>query len=400
MSRKNTPLPGRAAFGPGASAIYGVVTAALFLASSSAPTPVYHLYQELFGLSPAVLTVIFAAYAFSLLAALLTIGSLSDYVGRRPVILAALILNLLAMAVFATANSAGALILARVIQGFAAGAATTTLGAAILDFDKTRGPLLNSAAPFLGMTVGSLLSGVLVTVAPAPTQIVYILLFAVTMLMLALLYWVPESASGRPGALASLRPHVSIPPQTRGLMARITPVNVAAWALGGFYLSLMPSLVRVATGLNSPIVGAIVVAVLTLTATVTVVVLRDKSGLLLLTSGCWSLIAGVAVTLAGVYLHMAALMIVGAVFTGIAFGACFSGALRTVLPLAHPHERAGLLAAFFVQSYLAFSLPAIAVGLVAPRLGLSVSAYVYGGIVMALATLSLIATRQRKALPG
>ena len=67
--------------------------------------------------------------------------------------------------------------------------------------------------------------------------------------------------------------------------------------------------------------------------------------------------------------------------------------MRTIVPLAAPDERAGLLAAFFVQSYLAFSLPAVLVGLAAPVLGLSYSAYIYGAAVMALATISLIAAR-------
>ena len=86
--------------------LYGVIAAALFSASSSAPTPVYHLYQESLGLSPLMLTVIFASYAISLLISLLTVGGLSDYVGRKPMILAALLLNAAAMVIFILASSA------------------------------------------------------------------------------------------------------------------------------------------------------------------------------------------------------------------------------------------------------------------------------------------------------
>src|SRR5471032_487303 len=59
-----------------------------FFAASSAPTPLYHLYQASWGFSAAILTLIFSVYAFSLLVALLVVGSLSDYLGRRPVIFA------------------------------------------------------------------------------------------------------------------------------------------------------------------------------------------------------------------------------------------------------------------------------------------------------------------------
>jgi MFS family permease len=316
------------------------------------------------------------------------------------VIFAALVLNIVAMLAFIKAGSAGMLILARGLQGFATGAATTTLGAAILDLDRGRGPLINSTTAFIGLTVGALLSGALVAYAPLPTELVFIALLAATVIMLVLLPWIPETTKSKPGAFASLAPHVSVPRQARKTLMKITPVNVAGWALAGFYFSLMPSLVRVATGLTSPFIGGLVVAVLTLTATFTVLLLRERPGLQILTLGTWSVISGVVVTLSGVFEHLVSIMLLGALFTGIGFGACFSGTLRTVLPLAHPDERAGLLSAFYVQSYLAFSLPAIAIGLAVPGLGLSNAAYIYGGVVVALALISLVATRAPRPEPS
>src|SRR5713226_1147163 len=96
-----------------------VAAAITFSASGAAPTPLYHEYQEHFGLTAFMITVIFASYVLCLLLALLTVGSLSDYIGRRPAILAALTLNVLAMILFMTAGSAAALIIARALQGFA-----------------------------------------------------------------------------------------------------------------------------------------------------------------------------------------------------------------------------------------------------------------------------------------
>jgi MFS family permease len=380
--------------------LHAMVAAALFSASSAAATPVYHLYQEIYGLSPVAVMAIFSSYAFMLLAALLTVGSLSDYIGRRPVIFATLVLNVVAMLAFIRAGSAEMLILARGVQGFATGAATTTLGAVILDIDRTRGPLINSTTAFAGLTVGSLLSGALVAYAPLPTGLVFIVLLVVTLAMLAMLPWLPETAKGKPGALASLAPHVSVPAQARRMLVKITPVNIAGWALGGFYFSLMPSLVRVATGLTSPFIGGLVVAVLTLTGMLTVLLLREKPGLQILTIGTWSVISGVAITLLGVFEHSASIMLAGALVTGVGFGSCFSGALRTVLPLAHADERAGLLSTFYIQSYLAFALPAIAAGVAVPEIGLSNAAYIYGSVVVLLALVSLLATRAPRREPS
>src|SRR3954467_9157305 len=135
------PLP-RASLSAKATTVIAVLTAMTFAASGAAPTTLYQRYQEVFGLTPFMLTVIFGAYVLSLLGALLTVGSLSDYVGRRPAILAALALNVAAMVMFIGAKSATALIAARAVQGFATGLATATLGAAILDIDRGRGPVL------------------------------------------------------------------------------------------------------------------------------------------------------------------------------------------------------------------------------------------------------------------
>ena len=247
--------------------VFAAVAAMTFSASSSAPTPVYHLYQDSLGLSHLTLTVIFAVYAFSLLAGLLTVGSLSDYVGRRPVAFAALVLNAAAMALFVTGGSAAMLIAARAVQGLATGAALTTLAAAILDIDRERGPVVNSITPFIGLSVGSLGAGVLVTFAPAPEQLVFAVLLVLSLLLAALVLLMPETTTPRPGALAALRPHVRVPPQARRALALVTPLNIAGWALGGFYFSLMPSLVRETSGLTAPLVGGAVVAALTLTAT-------------------------------------------------------------------------------------------------------------------------------------
>jgi MFS family permease len=115
-----------------------------------------------------MVTVIFAAYVLCLLLALLTVGSLSDYIGRRPAILSALAMKVVAMLIFMTAASAGALVVARAVQGFATGFAKTTLGATILDTDRERAPVLNSVTAFAGLSAGTLGAGVLVTFAPAP----------------------------------------------------------------------------------------------------------------------------------------------------------------------------------------------------------------------------------------
>jgi hypothetical protein len=382
--------------------ITAVVAAITFSASGAAPTPLYHEYQEHFGLTPFMITIIFAAYVFSLLFALLTIGSLSDYVGRRPVILAALMANVLAMIVFMTAGSAAALIIARIIQGFANGVAITTLAATILDTDKERAPLLNSVTAFAGLSAGTLGAGALVTFAPAPEQFIFVVLLAFSVVEAAILWFMPETSIPKPGALASLRPHIHVPRIARATFAAITPVNVASWSLGGFYFSLMPSVVRAATGATLPIVGGLVVSTLTVAGAVAVIVLRNASPQRMLNVGIVTLTLGVLITLAGVLFENVYVMLFGTVVGGTGFGTVFSGTLRSVLEYAQPGERAGLLSAYFVEGYLAFSLPALAAGFLAPVAGLTRTANFYGAgvILLAISTLIVNAVRQRQTRAG
>jgi hypothetical protein len=203
----------------------------------------------------------------------------------------------------------------------------------------------------------------------------------------------PETAQLKAGAIASLRPHVSVPSQARGALVQVTPVTIASWALGGFYFSLMPALVRVATGVTLPLVGGLVVSALTLSGALSVLSLRSIPAGRMLRDGIVALAIGVAITLAGVQAQLVWLMLAGTIVSGTGFGAAFSGSMRTVLPLAKADERAGLLSAFYVEGYLSFSLPAVLTGFLAPIVGLTVAADVYGAAVIVMALASLLAVR-------
>jgi hypothetical protein len=301
-------------------------------------------------------------------------------------------LNVLAMVLFMMASSAAALIVARALQGFATGLAITTLAATILDTDRERAPVLNSFTVFAGLSAGTLGAGALVTFAPAPERLVFVVLLVLSVVEAAILWFMPETARTKPGALASLRPRVHVPRVARATFAAVTPVNIASWSLGGFYFSLMPAVVRAATGTKLPIVGGLVVATLTFSGAVAVVTLRKLVPEKMFIFGIVMLALGVAITLAGVQYQNVGVMLFGTVIGGTGFGMVFSGTLRSILPYAQPGERAGLLSAYFVVGYLSFSLPALAAGFLAPTVGLTRTADFYGTGVILLAITSLAIT--------
>lgn len=366
------------------------ITLLSFLAASTAPTPLYHLYQDQLHFSAAMLTLIFAVYAFSLLAALLTVGSLSDHLGRKPVIFSAVLLNALAMLLFIYADSVSWLISARVLQGFATGMATAVLSATLLDTDRQQGPLINSVAPLLGMALGGLGCGLLAEFAPAPLQLTYWLLLALFVLQGVYVWRLPESVSRQGGALASLRPTLHVPVQARSTLWRVLPLNTATWALGGFYASLAPSLVRTATGSTSNLIGGATVAALTVTGALMIFMMRNRPAAQALRLGASLLPIGLVLILLGVHGASLSLFFFGTLVAGCGFGSGFLGAVRSLVSLASPHERAGLMSAYYVLSYLAFCLPALLAGYLARNFGLLATTDGYGVVLIVLAVAALV----------
>lgn len=369
--------------------VFLAVVLLCFFAASSAPTPLYHLYQQAWGFSSALLTVIFAVYALSLLATLLMFGSLSDYLGRRPVIFIGLLLEIVSMLLFIAATDVSWLIVARVLQGVATGIATSALGAAMLDSDAQQGPLLNSITPMFGMALGALGTSALVEYAPLPMGLAYGLLLAAFVGQAVYLLWIAETVTPQPGVLKTLRPQLAVPAQARGTLLLVLPADIAAWALGGFFLSLAPSLLTAATGSTSVLNGGFAVAALTISGAISIHNLRLRAPRLALLVGCSFLAIGVSVILAAVNLGWLWLFFTGAVVAGIGFGASFLGALRLLLPLAHAHERGALMAAFLALSYLAFCIPALLAGVSIKTAGLVTTTNVYGGVVVLLAVSAL-----------
>ncbi|WP_326562370.1 MFS transporter [Micromonospora sp. NBC_01796] len=362
-----------------------------FLAGSSAPTPLYAIYQAEWGFSPITVTLVFGVYALAVLVALLTVGSLSDHVGRRPVLIAAIAVQAATMLVFAAADGVPELMVARILQGLSTGAAAGAIGAGMLDLNQAKGAITNAVGPMVGTATGALGSGLLVQYLPAPAHLVYLVLFGIFVLQGVGVLLMRESSSPRPGALASLRLQFALPPVARRPLLLAVPALVAAWALAGFYGSLGPSVVRLVAGSNSFVLGGLALFTLAASGGVLVLLLRAASPRTLMFVGTAGLFVGVGITLLAITATSEALFFVGTVVAGAGFGAGFQGAIRTVIPLARPHERAGVLSVIYLVSYLAMGLPAVIAGfLVVHAGGVLTTAREYGIAVMALAALALL----------
>ncbi|AGZ41054.1 MFS transporter [Actinoplanes friuliensis] len=377
------------------------------LTAASAPSPLYPVYQRLWGFSAFTLTVIFAVYVFALLAALLTVGSLSDRTGRRPVASAALVLLALGMLLFAIAGGTGGLIAARVVQGFAVGAATGTVTAMIMDSAPRPqlGSLVSSAVPALGIAIGAVLAGALVEFAPLPRQLVFWILAAVYLVLAALVWLIPEGSRPERAAHSSiwrsLLPSAGLPPAARPTFFALLPSIGATWALAGLYLSLGSSVIGTVLEVHSHFVVGIVLGVFfaagiagTAVSTVLPPELREWFGY-------GTLILGVLITIAAMLTSALPLYVVGSVVAGLGFGAAFRFAVNALGEAAPAEQRGQVFATMYIASYIAFSVPALAAGLAVQRVGLEPTAVTYGAAEVALVLLAmtagLIQARRRTA---
>ncbi|MGA5309791.1 MFS transporter [Micromonospora taraxaci] len=388
------PIAGRARLSPRVSLLLLASILVSFLAASAAPTPLYGTYQERWHFSPVTTTVVFAVYALAVLASLLTFGKLSDHVGRRPVLAVAIVVQMLSLAVFIFANGVPTLLVARLLQGLAAGAATGAVGAGMLDIDRARGTLANSIAPGIGTGSGALLSALLIDFLPAPTRLVYVVLFVVLLIQLVGIALMPETVTPMAGARRSLRPEIKLPRAVREPLLVVVPVLFAVWALAGFFGALGPALVRSLMN-TSIVVGGLVLFVFALFGSIAVLLMRNSAARTVILIGIVALVLGMIVTLVSVMAESVPGFFVGLALGGVGFGGGFQGSLKTITPLVEAHERASVLSLLYIVCYVGFGLPTVIAGfLVVYAGGLPQTADEYSVAVILLALVALFGVRR------
>jgi MFS family permease len=373
----------------------------LVFAANAAASPLYRIYQARFGFSATTLTLLFAVYIAVLLLTLLFLGSVSDYAGRRPVMLVGLIVGAAACGLFLSAHGLGLLFAARVLQGVAAGLLAGTASAALHDLrpDGRATPVVSSAAPTGGQALGAIGASALAQYAFAPTHLVWWLILAAFVIGIVTVVLMPEPGTVGPGMASSLRLKVSVPRTARGAFAAALPALVGTWALAGVYLSLGPSLAAELLHSKNLIWGGILIFLLTGLGALASAVLAKRNPSTVMLGGCLALIAGALVTLASIQTGTPAALFVGTMVAGLGLGPAFTGAYRSTIALAAPDDRVGLIAAIYIVSYLATGIPTVIGGIATSHYGLHSTALVYLAVVAGLAVVAVgLLIRRRTAM--
>jgi predicted MFS family arabinose efflux permease len=377
-----------------AAAIIGLV-----LFASGTPSPLHGTYRVMWGLSPVVLTLVYATYAFGVLATLLLAGTISDHVGRRPVLLVALATLMGATVLFMLASSVVWLFAARAVQGLATGLALGAASAALLDLHPGRDTravgLTNGVVSTAGMGLGVFTSALIIDLLPAPRVTPYLallLLFAAAFVGAARM---PEPVAERSRPrLALQRP--SVPSTVRAAFLLAALGVISSWSIGGLSLSLGPELSAGLFHTASPLVGALSVFSLAGPAAIAQIAFRHSRPWAGAAAGSIALATGMLLVVAAASAGSAGLYLAGTIVAGAGFGVAFLGALRALSAAIPPAHRGAVMSAFYVVAYASLSLPAILAGVIDTPLGLRPTFEIFGSVIAVLAlTVALLAWRTR-----
>jgi predicted MFS family arabinose efflux permease len=232
---------------------------------------------------------------------------------------------------------------------------------------------------------------------PARTHLVWWLLLGASLAGVVAVLTTPESRALRSRARPSLRPRLRVPREARGAFVVALPCLIGVWALSGFYLSLGPSLAAQLIRSQNLLWGGVVIVLLFGPGVPVMLKVRNSSSSNVMLGGCVALFGGALITFVGIATRTSAVLLAGTAVAGLGWGPAFMGAYGTIVALARPDDRAGLVAAIFTVGYLAFSVPAVIAGVAASHYGLHRTALVYSAMVAALAATAASSFLVRRA---
>jgi MFS family permease len=371
------------------------VAFAVTMFGTTLPTPLYVLYQEELGFAEEMLTVIFAVYAAGVLAALLLFGRASDQLGRRLILLVGLACAALSTVAFLLDQGLALLIVGRVLSGLSAGIFTGTATAALVDLagagQGRRATMVATTSNMGALGLGPLVAGVLAQLAPLPLRLPFWVDLGLILLAILAVWVMPETVDvPEHPRLRISRP--DLPPQVRPVFVRTATAGFAGFAVLGLFAAVAPSfLLDLLHEPDHALSGAVVFTVFAASALGQVTVARRLRHRALAT-GCVALIAGMGLLAAGLAVTSLALVIAAAVVAGLGQGLCMRAGLEAVNTQAPAQRRAGVASTFFIVMYIGISLPVIAVGIAATRLGLQTAGIACSIAVAAIATIALATT--------
>ncbi|MFI7665702.1 MFS transporter [Nocardia sp. NPDC049526] len=377
---------------------------AVVMLGTTMPTPMYTLYAAELGFSISTSTAIFAIYAAGVVAALILFGRWSDALGRRPLLMAGLAFSAASSLVFLTAGPVWQLLLGRALSGLSAGIFTGTATAMIVEAApatwKTRAHVVAGVANIGGLGIGPTLSGVLVQYGPWPLRCVFAVHLVMVGLAVPAIRNADETIAAQPRARLTVQ-RFSIPPEARQAFIRAAPAAFAGFCVIGLFASVVPTFLNQSLHVHNKAVAGLLVSLTFAASAAAQALTRTLPVPNAMILGCAALIISAALVGAALSAQSVLILIAAAVIAGVGQGTSFSKGLGAVVEAAPPSQRGEIASSYFVVAYFAISVPVLGVGLAAQHWNLSHIGIVFGAILGAVATVSLLGTvRAATSDPG
>jgi predicted MFS family arabinose efflux permease len=391
--------PPRRTLSPRIGYAVAALVVGLGLFASVTPSPLYRTYSVLWHFSPLTLTLIYATYAFGVLASLLLAGGVSDDVGRRPVLLVALGALMASSLLFMVADSAAWLFVARGLQGLATGAALSAASAALLDLHPNHDPagvgLTTATAAASGIGLGVLVSSALVQLGTLPRVLPYVVLVVLFAVAFAGAYRMPEPIEKR-GRFRLTAERPTVPAVARRPFFLAALAVLSSWSIGGLFFSLGPQLSAHLFNSSNAIVSGSGIVALAGAAIVAQLLTGRSAPWIGAGVGSIALAAGMVLIVFAAARDSSAAYLAGSILAGAGFGAAFLGGLRALAAAIPHHQRAAVMSAFYIAAYTSLSLPAVLAGIVVAHVALPTTFEIFGSVVAAIAvTVAFEAWRTR-----
>lgn len=361
---------------------------------ANAPLPLLTLYQSEWGLSTAVLTIVYACYTAGVLAAVFILGPASDLIGRKRVLVPALVTMALGLITCLVAPNVWVLMAARVLQGFAVGAGVTTSVAALGELhpdphDHGKNALTATVATVGGLAGGPLVAGSLAEFAPYPTLTPYVICLVLIGVLVAGMLRVPETiARRRPFRLQSVV--VKIPPEDATSFYLATFVELTAFAVAGTFAGLGASFSRDLLGIQSHFAAGLIVALLFLCSATSQLLFNRWPVKRTMAVGLLVLIAGLITFSAAVVLHAGVPFFASAAILGCGHGLAYLGSQELTDRIAPRDRRAQVFSAFQLGLYVGATVPALAVGFAAKGFGFEPATLAFVATIIGFCLIALI----------
>jgi predicted MFS family arabinose efflux permease len=362
------------------------------MAFSTVPTPLYSLYQVRDGFSTFTITIVFAVYTVGVLASLLLAGHLSDLVGRRKVLLAALALELAAAVLFMAVPPLPVLIVARLTTGLGVGMLAPTATAHLQELHHAYRPgaspqrfeIVSTAANIGGLGLGPLIAGVLAQYLDAPLRLPYLVFGVLLLISVGAVALTPETVEDR-AATPAYRPlRLSVGQSDTAGYVGAAAAGVASFAVFGLFTSLAPWFVGgTLHNTSHALAGLIVFAVFSAAAAAQLLSSRLDASVRRST-GLLAQAAGLALLAVGMHAVSLSLFLIGGIIASMGAGILFKSAVGAVAAIAGAATRAEALASLFLISYLGMALPALGVGVAMRYLSATVAVTWFSGVLLVL----------------